>query len=338
MALGATQRPRDTREDKYALKAVLPMAAVDITRPRSLGEHRPPVGDQGSIGACAGVSSALAAQCAHSVAGGEELALHGGWLYMKARQKEGSFPVDAGSAPADNLDIMIDTGAPPLSDAPYVSNAAYQYPAYLDANAPAHRYVFSHHPFFPTDADWKEQLCAALDAGMPVSYSMAWAREFFAPVGGVLQGGSQQSVVGGHAIYVWGWEPRDGGYLLCANQWTPRWSADAPNFRADMRPGDFAVPAALVTAFGWEFRAITATPLPQPEPQPQPTPDPTPTPTPDPQPQPTPDPQPVPEDTRLHDALVDLFQWMRDLCAGDTSSIARIDGWENWVDTNARLK
>jgi hypothetical protein len=278
MFLGANIRPRDPKEDKYHLKAFMPTAQADLTKLVSLSNFngkdcRWKIGDQQQVGSCASWSTVEAEIASLLAVGGVPIDTHPGWLYEKVRMKEGGWPNDSGSFTADNCDIAISPGVPKLSLYPYENNAAFAYPQSMDADAPNQVYVASHHPFYPTDGNFLENIWMSLSQGMSVIISMYWTNAFFSPVNGILpEGQTQAQAVGGHAISSWSMIPTLRG-LACQNHWTPRWNVEAANLGYDLRPGDFILPWSYLldhttNSMVFEARAVSAVSL-----APQPTPD-----------------------------------------------------------------
>jgi hypothetical protein len=311
MTLGAKRRNRgdDPREDKYHFRTLSLAAAkvADLTQPRLLSrvgaadqsqpggrDVRSPIKDQGQLGACAGFTAAEGAEACARLAdpNAKPPVLSAGYVYEEARKKEGTFPADDGSFTADDCDVAI-AGLPRDALEPYTGVAGTDYEPACAADAPNQRYVLSHHPFYPSDGNFLENIWLALDAGMPVALSMGWKQAFFSPSQGVLPAGrGADADVGGHAIVCWGIKP---GHLLCANHWTAGWAADAPASGWDLRSGDFAIPWEYATGGTvWEARAMLPVVV-LPEPDPNPTPDPTP-----PNPDPTP---PTPAESCMNQAL-----------------------------------
>jgi hypothetical protein len=257
--LGAKIRPRDAREDRWHLARLALATAVDLNQPRLLADVngqdcRPPILDQGRIGACAAFAAATAAYTSARAQKARGQLAHPGWVYAQARMREGTFPQDAGSYPADDLDVCR-AGAPLLEAAPYdAADAADAYPQ-LDA-APRVAVVDSHRPFYPSDGAVLENVWRALDAGWAIVVGMLWTEAFYHPQRGVLPvGATPGQALGGHALTIWGIVP---GYLLCQNQWTAAWTADAPaSGLPGMRPGDVAVPWEYATnGIIFELRAV----------------------------------------------------------------------------------
>lgn len=295
--LGTGPRPRDPSEDKYGLLtgAIRPFnlvdpLTIDLTQTYSLAawklpdgsiiDCRPDITDQQRLGACAAWASVeaiymacLAAGMAKSVV---KALLHAGVLYALVRKFEKSFPADAGSYPADCLDIAIAPGLPWLSDATYDgTNAADDYPQV--ASIAKNVLAASHHPFFPTDGKDAEtfarSFAASIASGLPPVISMVWCNEFFTPTRGVLPSNCTTATeAGGHAITGWQWAGASQTFD-CGNHWTTSWAADAPSSGIpNMRAGDFAIPlqyGAPASGIIFEGRSVTSVSTP---PNPTPTP------------------------------------------------------------------
>lgn len=309
--LGSGPRPRDRAEDKYhlTLGEVKPLllvdpATIDLTQTYSLAawklpdgtiiDCRPDITDQMRLGSCAAWAvveaiymACLAAGMARDVV---KALLHAGILYSLVRKVEKSFPSDAGSYPADCLDIAINQGLQWLTDAAYDgTNAADDYPQLV--TIAVHVLAASHHAFFPTDGKDAEtfarSFAASIASGLPPILSVGWCNEFFTPNRGVLPSGcTAASIVGGHAITAWQWDGTSKTGDL-GNHWTRQWASDAPSSGIpNMRAGDFAMPLEYMAPSAniiFEGRSVTSignapAPTPTPTPDPNPTPGPTPTP------------------------------------------------------------
>lgn len=269
-ALGAKLRAHDPREYKYRLTAP---AVVDLSRPRSLAPYVSPVRDQGQQGACVAFATCTAAETLARIAGARPPALDELWLYARCRQKEGSFPSDSGSFPADALDLAM-VGLPPLAAERlgYLADPTYNPGPEVDAAATID-YVLGHQPFYGTDpGGFLAGMVTALDAQKPVVLAMAWHQDFFTPVRGVLPvRPNDAGVVGGHAICAWGYVPPGNGHgplVACRNSWAAWTDADVATIHPDAVPGDFFVPAELLTnGIAWEARAVSGEAVtPQPPP------------------------------------------------------------------------
>ncbi len=277
--LGYRRRAFEPASVKYNFSNYERAATVDLTQPRvywgSGPDPRLPILDQKQIGSCVSFGVPDGATEAERMAGAAAVELMHNYGYWWARVKEGTFPQDAGSDPADMLELCI-AGMPPQSAQPggYVDNAAESFAQY--APQATLKYVASFHAMYPTDAPNLQTLIwQALDAGYPVNIAMIWTQAFFTPSQGKLPGGQTPAQeVGGHDFECWGIVP---GFFLCSNQWGTGWAADAPQSGfPNMRPGDFAVP--------WEYGAprslidaayaIVGVSVPGPKPKPTPQPNP----------------------------------------------------------------
>lgn len=269
--LGLRPRPHDPRELRYRLTAP---ATVDLTTPRSLAQWLPPVMDQGQMGSCVSNATVGAAMTLGRKAGFETVPeLDRLWLYYQSRVKEGTFPQDAGSYPADACDIAM-TGLPPeVAEAGgYVADPA-KVPA-PDPQYGVYDYVLSHRPFYATDpGGFLAGLVTALDAGMPVLVAMGWHRLFWAQ-DGVLPDLVPESGEGGHCVYAWGYQPDSprGPLAWCRNSWGLNWTkGEVTRTWSEAQPGDFALPLGLLTnGTVWEMRAVSGEKAPDPTPTPTP--------------------------------------------------------------------
>lgn len=272
-ALGAKRRNFDERELKYRLTVP---AAVDYARLRSLAAWVSPVRDQGQMGACTAFATCTATETLARIAGVDPPPLDELWLYARCRQKEGSFPSDGGSVPADALDLAM-VGLPALAAERlgYITDPAYNPGPDVDAAA-TNDYVASHQPFYQSDGGgFLAGILTALDDRKPVVLAMGWHQDFFSPVRGVLPvRPNDASVVGGHAISCWGYVPAGnghGGLIAARNSWATWTDADVATIHPDAIPGDFFIPVELLTnGIVWEGRAVSGeavAPVPPPTPE-----------------------------------------------------------------------
>lgn len=278
VALGYRRRPVEPKSFKYNLTNYA-LPTVDLTQPRMFWGSKPdprlPILNQGSMGSCCSFGAADAATAVGRVDGLTAVELMHDWIYEQARKKEGSFPTDAGSDPADCLDLCM-SGVPPQSDQAggYVANPAATFDQYTkDATQ---KYVASFHGIFPTDQPNMETLVwAALDSGYPVVVALDWTNAMFSAPRGILPSGQTPAMaVGGHCVYCWGIAP---DYYLCDNSWTASWTPDAAaSGLPNMRPGSFAIPWAYGRpgSLIQEMYAVVGVAAPAPTPTPTPTPTP----------------------------------------------------------------
>lgn len=311
-AKGALVRPHDPRETVYteALARRLGAAAPDRSKPYNLvterGDPRPANFNQGPIGSCAPSQAKLVVETAinwrfiQAGSARRALSINPGPLYEQARKKRGWFPGDTGSYPEDCLDLLL-TGAPLLSDSPYIAEAAREYPSvqwHTEAD-----YEASHAGFYPGGGNVVDWILLALMQGMPILQGGYWPDAWMNPRGGRLPEGVTNFGTSGHATGIWGYAPTPApGYMLCTTTWLGAFGFDSAAFGSFMRPGDFAVPLSYYTMPNgpfFVFRAVTPEPLvispPAPNPSPQPKPEPQPTPPAPKPPQPDPiQPQPQP--------------------------------------------
>ncbi len=276
-ALGYRRRPFEPKSARYNL-VNYSLPTVDLTQPRMFWkgskDPRLAIKDQGAMGSCCSFGAADAATASANANGIGGVELMHNFIYEMARKKEGTFPSDAGSDPADCLDLCI-SGVPPESDQAggYVANPAATFDQYTkDANL---KYVTSFHGIFPTDSPNMETLVwAALDSGYPVVMAIDWTNAMFNPTKGILPSGQTPAMaVGGHCVYIWGVAP---GYYLADNSWNTHWAPDAAaSGLPNMRPGSFAIPWAYGRpgSLIQEMYAVVgvAAPTPTPAPTPQPT-------------------------------------------------------------------
>lgn len=263
------------RDRPYRLARTLPPRAVNLNEARMLSRWKPPgwndtidarVPDlwayyQGGIGSCAQASTSMAAAIARVIGGlmpHEIVGTHFGWKYEIVRKLRGYWPRDDGSYTADGFDLEME-GVPALTLHQYVDRADFDYPAEMDTQR-TEDYVLGHRPFYPSEGRFIENVWLALDANEPVVLSSYWPDAWFSPQGGmVADGQTPANASGAHAYCCWGIAP---GWFLCDNSWSPQWSADAPAFGYDLRPGSFAVPwPAVASGLIFEGRSAAFEPI-----------------------------------------------------------------------------
>lgn len=269
-SLGARQRPTDPRELAYRLS---PQAGVDTTAPRSLARFLPAVYDQGPIGSCTAQVVAGAASVCAAIAGlpMPETPLSRLENYAKSRQKEGTFPNDAGAYLADAFSVAL-PGMGREALFPYVPDPTLTPPPEVVADDGAHVYISAHQPFYASDAGGMlAGLLTALDQQKPVGIALSWYSDFDNPnSAGVLPEAVVGQVRGGHAVLCWGYTPAHDGHaplLACRQSWGRWTSSDVASIHPDAVPGDFFLPVThLQNGVVWEARAATAASIPRPDP------------------------------------------------------------------------
>ena len=271
------------RDRPYRLARTLAPRAVNLNEPRLLSRWTPPGWDstidarvpdlwsyyQGGIGSCAQASTSMAAAIARVFSGPmptEIRGTHFGWKYEYVRRLRGYWPRDDGSYVADGFDLEM-VGCPALDLHQYVDQPDFDYPDSMDGQR-SEDYVLGHRPFYPSEGRFIENVWSALDASEPVVFASYWPDAWFSPQGGRLAEGQRPNNAA-HAYCCWGIVP---GWFLCDGTWSPQWSADAPDFGSDMRPGSFAVPwSAVDSGLMLEGRSATFEPIvPVPDPEPVP--------------------------------------------------------------------
>lgn len=278
MKLGTLVRPRDEREDKYALpRTAPPPSAANLNEPVSLVtaslDPRPPIFDQGDMGSCAACSSVLATYTAYNVSAGKRQALmfNPAPVYYEARKKHGWENEDTGSYVADNLDLLLSDGPLLTPQKPYSDDPLKVWDKSAWDDGMIYDYAKAHQPFYQDNM--LEYIWLSLKAGLPVVLSSYWPNAWFFPRGGKLPAGIPfNPSEGAHAIYVWGYVP---GFVLCDNQWSAGWSKDAASFGHQMRAGSFAIPTSYFKKGGpvFEARAVNPEKIAVPEPTPDPIPE-----------------------------------------------------------------
>lgn len=264
--LGAKHRPVDPREFAYRLQ--IP-SSVDLDSESSIVNYISRVEDQGQMGSCVANAVTSGVEALATILGLTVVQLDRLWLYARTRQKEGTFPQDAGSYPANACDIAM-LGLPPESAEKlgYVADPQYNPGPDVDAKA-TYKYLASHQPIFVSGTGgFYGGIAAALDAKKPVIVAGSWYPEYFNPTNGVLPITHSVNSVGGHCWYAYARfrHPIFGRLAVCRNSWGTGWTdASVRSVYASASPGDFFVPEQLfLDGTIWEARALTGIVVPKP--------------------------------------------------------------------------
>jgi C1A family cysteine protease len=216
----------DPRDFRWAA----PAPAVALPPAFSLRPKAPTVYDQLQLGCCVGNSCCWTVRLEHRLNGLEEYDGSRLFVYLGARQMEGTVPIDAGATVRDAFKVMNRLGVPHESTWPYQPAAfARRPPPTAYADGIRHRVVQ-----YMAVPQTEGGICSAVLAGHPVVFGFSVPTEFESPevarTGIVPMPGPTTSFIGGHCMALVGWEKRGqwagspgGGVFVCANPWGPGW-------------------------------------------------------------------------------------------------------------------
>lgn len=201
----------------------------------SASPFMPPVWNQGQLGSCTAHSVGCAYEFAAHASGAPQVGTPSRlFIYYGERLIEGSVSEDAGAEIRDGFKVLA-SGVPPETDWPYdISKFAQAPPALADTDAKAHlTTVYQRVP--QTALGVKAILLgSALGAGRPVSFGFtvysSFESEVVASTGVVPMPRTHESVLGGHAVAIVGWDDLyefpngDGeGAWIVRNSWDVTW-------------------------------------------------------------------------------------------------------------------
>lgn len=252
----------DFRDFKLAdyepVLATLP-ASVDLR------SQMPPIYDQGQLGSCTANSIGAGVQFLQKKQGIPDFIPSRLFIYYQERLDDGDINQDGGSSIRESAKAVATYGAPPETDWPYDITKFKIKPsdvAYNDAT----KTKITQYLALAQDIN---QMKSCLASGYPFHVGFTVYTSFesaqVAQSGVVPMPKSNESVLGGHAVVVVGYDDSSGTWL-CRNSWGTNWGM----------AGYFTFPYAYLTnpnlsSDFWTLRQVTG-PTPTPTPTPPPTP------------------------------------------------------------------
>jgi C1A family cysteine protease len=224
----------DARDHLYAA----PMAVMaTLPAKTDLRKHCPPAYDQGLLGSCTGNAIAGAVQFDR-----EKQKLKPDFvpsrlfIYYNERVIEGTVESDAGAQIRDGIKSVAKLGVPPEADWPYdISKFAHKPPPKAYADGLKDRAVS-----YSRLVQGLRQMKGCLASGYPFVFGFtvydSFESEQVAKTGVVPMPGSEESVVGGHAVMAVGYDDSHQRFIV-RNSWGTGWA----------RHGYFTMPYAYLT-------------------------------------------------------------------------------------------
>lgn len=223
-ALGAIPSKHDERDFPffrlgYGMEA-LPSVVDNIAA-------APAIRDQGALGACTGFGISGAVELAYILKGRPVSVRSPLWLYWQERYLEHTVNQDSGAMPRDGLRVVHKVGIDSEADWPYDISRFTEAPP-RDLIVAAESKVSFHR------CNSAIEIKQALANKHPVVIGFTVFESFedaqVAATGVVPMPGPDESVLGGHCVYVLGYTDvaHNGlppNYLICANSWSDQWGA-----------------------------------------------------------------------------------------------------------------
>lgn len=186
-----------------------------------------PVRDQGELGSCSGFSLAVGLREFLEKKAGEPLVqMSPLFVYYEERALEHSIKQDSGAQLRDGLKVLVAKGCSPEADDPYNVSTFTRKPsrqALKDAKAWR---IASYHRLIGLD---EMRTCLASGMGFAMGFVVyeSFESDGVAQTGFVPMPEDSEQIVGGHAVFVCGYQtdPKapGGGWLIVKNSWGDGW-------------------------------------------------------------------------------------------------------------------
>ncbi len=208
----------------------------------------PPVFDQGQLGSC--TANAGAGLFAFVHGGGPFSRLQ---LYYNERLIEGTVNQDSGGYLRDVIKVLAETGVGMESDWPYDVTKFTQAPPATEVNEEAKNKAIEYSRLV-TRQDFRNCLCQGFPFIVGITVYSSFETDAVAQSGIVPMPTQNDSVVGGHAVCVIGYNTNynGGDYYEVRNSWGPDWG-DQGNF---WLPAEYLENQDLATDM-WTVRKTT---------------------------------------------------------------------------------
>ena len=221
---GYIQDVKDEKDYKYS--AIRPLLAtvppsVDL---RSLCS---PVRDQGQLGACTGFAIAAGLREFMEIKiSGTFTPLSPLFLYYEERKLEHTIQQDAGAQPRDGMKVLAKMGCATETDDPYnIAKFTARPPALAVKDAKSFT-ISAYHRLASLD---EMKACLAGGMGFMIGFKVyeSFESDAVAQTGKMPMPGANESSVGGHAVFVAGYNTdpawAGGGFLIIKNSWSTGW-------------------------------------------------------------------------------------------------------------------
>ena len=213
-------------ERDFMFQAVRPAAAplppsIDL---RSLCS---PVRDQGQLGSCTGFAIAAGLREFLQIKLGVPLApLAPLFVYYEERFLEHTVNQDAGAQPRDGMKVLTKIGVSPEADDPYNVAMFTNKPSAKAATDAAKFKIAAYHRL-KTLKDVQGALAGGNGIVMGFKVYESFESDNVAKTGKMPMPAASEAVVGGHAVFIAGYQTDSstsgGGYLIVKNSWSRGW-------------------------------------------------------------------------------------------------------------------
>lgn len=219
----------DQRDHIYKSTAAILPATVDLR------SHCPPVMDQGALGSCTahGITGALRYNTLK--AGKKDVPLARLQLYYDERSVEGTITSDSGAMIRDGIKCAAKLGVAPESSWPYNIKNFKKKPSPTVYKAALKDKALTYARVNVATADLKAALASGEVVVIGFTVYASFENDAVAANGIVPMPANNEEVLGGHCVYVVGYEQKP-GYFTCRNSWNVDWGDK----------GDFYMPYAYL--------------------------------------------------------------------------------------------
>ena len=243
--LGWVPDKPDERDYIFRPKVVAPVA---LPQQIDLRQACPPVYDQGQLGSCTANALAGAFDFDRHKEGKQFMTPSRLFIYWNERDMEGTVDADAGAQIRDGVKVLLKVGTPPETDWPYVVDEFTVKPpkkAFQDAER---NQALTYQRIMRPENDPMHDMLVCLSGGYPFvagfNVYASFESEETTRTGVVTMPGSNEQLLGGHAIVVVGYDV-DKQWFICRNSWGVSWGdkgyfympfayLENPNLSSDM--------------------------------------------------------------------------------------------------------
>ncbi|HEY1835848.1 MAG TPA: C1 family peptidase [Candidatus Saccharimonadales bacterium] len=233
----------DQRDVIFDGKAALAKVAAPVPKQVDLRAKCPPVYNQGALGSCTANALAAAFDFDRHAEGDPFMTPSRLFIYWNERELEGTTGSDAGARIRDGVKVLKKIGTPPETDWPYdIAEFTDKPNAKSFADARKNEALTYQRIVTPLGQPTHDML-ACLASGYPFVSGITLYESFESPTatktGVIPMPGKSESVLGGHAIVVVGFEQAKQRFI-CRNSWGKTWGDK----------GYFYLPFAYLTSRG----------------------------------------------------------------------------------------
>ena len=213
-------------ERDFMFQAVRP-AAAPLPLSVDLRHECSPVRDQGQLGSCTGFAIAVGFREFLQIKLGVPLVpLAPLFVYYEERSHEHTVNQDAGAQPRDGMKVLTKIGASPESDDPYNVTIFTKRPS-SKAVADAANFKIAAYHRLKTLKDVQSVLAGGNGVVMGFKVYESFESDIVAKTGRMPMPTASEAVVGGHAVFIAGYQTdpttAGGGYLMVKNSWSTGW-------------------------------------------------------------------------------------------------------------------